>query len=94
MAQAFSRRSVTEEAQVRSLVIPYKICGGQSGTGTNSPTFSVFPCQYRSTVDPYSHSITWRLNSWLVGGRSSETSFHHIDMNNNNNSRLLTSVII
>jgi hypothetical protein len=34
MAQAVSRRLLTVEARVRSLVVPCGICGGQSGTGT------------------------------------------------------------
>ena len=34
MTQAVSRRPLTAEAQVRSRVIPFGICGGQSGTGT------------------------------------------------------------
>jgi hypothetical protein len=47
MAQAVSRRPLTAEARVR----PCGICGGQSGTGTGiSPSTSVFPCQFHSTV--------------------------------------------
>jgi hypothetical protein len=43
MAQAVSRRPLTEEARVRARVSARGICGGQSGTGTDfSPTFSVF----------------------------------------------------
>jgi len=58
MAQAVSRRPLTAEARVRARVSPCGICGGQSGTGTGfSPSSSVFPCQYHSTVAPYS-SIT------------------------------------
>jgi hypothetical protein len=42
MAQAVSRRAPTVEARVRSRIIPYEICGGQSGTGTGfSPSSSV-----------------------------------------------------
>jgi hypothetical protein len=42
MAQAASRRPLTEEARLRSPVIPCGICGGQSGTRTGfSPSTSV-----------------------------------------------------
>ena len=52
------RRLVTAEARVRSWVSPCEICGGQSDTGTCfSATTSVFPCQYNSTIAPYSLHI-------------------------------------
>jgi hypothetical protein len=56
MAQVVSRQPLTAEARVRARVNPCGICGGQSGTGTGfSPSFfSVFPCQYHSTIAPYS----------------------------------------
>jgi hypothetical protein len=50
MVQPVSRRPLTAEAQVRSRVSPYGICGGQSGTGTGfSQSTSLFPCQFHST---------------------------------------------
>ena len=53
MARAVNRRSLTAEAQVRSLVSPCGICGGQSGNGTDfSPSTSVFPCQLYSISTP------------------------------------------
>jgi hypothetical protein len=53
MAQAVSRRPLTAEARVRSLVGPCGICGRQSGTGTGlSLSTSVFPCQFHSTGAP------------------------------------------
>jgi hypothetical protein len=53
MTHAVSRRSLTAGSQVRSPVSPCGICGGQSGTRTGfSPSTSVFPCQYHSTVAP------------------------------------------
>jgi hypothetical protein len=51
MAQAVSRQPLITEARVRAAIGPCGICGGQNGTGTGfSPSSSVFPCQYYSTV--------------------------------------------
>jgi hypothetical protein len=58
MTQAVSRCPHTAEARVRAPVDPCEICGGQSGTRAGfSPSSTVFPCQYHSTISPYS-SIT------------------------------------
>jgi hypothetical protein len=58
MAQIVSHRPLTAESRVRVRVNPCGICGGQSGTGTGfSPSSSVFPCQYHSTVALQTHII-------------------------------------
>jgi hypothetical protein len=50
-AHVVSRQPLTAEVRFRARVSPYGICGEQSGSETDfSPSFSVFPCQYRSTV--------------------------------------------
>lgn len=51
MAQAVSRRPLTEEARVRAQISPREICAGQSsiGTGFFSESFG-FPGQFHSTV--------------------------------------------
>jgi hypothetical protein len=65
MAQAVNRPPLTAEAQVRSWVSPYGICGEESGTGTGfSPSTSVFPCQFHSTGAP-------------LHGKMKKTNFHH-----------------
>jgi hypothetical protein len=66
MAQVVSRRPLTAEARVRARVNPCEICGGQSGTGTGfSPSSSVFPCQYHSTVALQTH-IIWGMRNMLT----------------------------
>jgi hypothetical protein len=66
MAQVVSRRPLAAEALVRARVNPCWICGGQSGTGTVfSPSSSVFPCQYHSTVVLQTH-IIWGMRNMLT----------------------------
>jgi hypothetical protein len=74
------------EATNRAWDIPCGICDGQSATGTGfSQSSSIFACQYRYTVALHTHAgIIWGMNSRPVGGRSSETSYHPIDMNMDN----------
>ena len=55
VAQAVRPRLLTTETAFRCEVRPCGICGAPSGTGTGfSPTTSIFPCQYHSTIGPYS----------------------------------------
>jgi hypothetical protein len=66
MAQVVSRRPLTAEALVRARVNPCGICGGQSGTGSGfSPSSSVFPCQYHSTVALQTR-IIWGMRNVLT----------------------------
>jgi hypothetical protein len=60
MAQAVSRRRLITEARVHSQVDVCRICGVQSGTGTDfTPSPLAFPCQYHSTATSY--SLTYHL---------------------------------
>ena len=55
MAQGVIQWPLTEVTQVWSQATPCGICGIESHRGTGfSPTNSVFPCQYHSTIAPYS----------------------------------------
>jgi hypothetical protein len=73
MAQAVSHRPLTAEAWVRARVNPYGICVGQSGTGTGfSPSSSVFPCKYHSTVALQTRVIPG-MSNMSVSDSSSET---------------------
>jgi hypothetical protein len=64
MAQAVSRRPLILEARVRARVSPRGICGGQSDTKTGiSPSSSVFPCKYHTTVALHKHVSSWGRNS-------------------------------
>jgi len=55
MAQVVSRQPVTADTQVPSQVSPGEICGGQSSTPAGfSPSACIVPCQYCSTIAPYS----------------------------------------
>jgi hypothetical protein len=66
VAQVVSRRPLTPEARIRAWVNPCGICGEQSGTGTGfSPSSSVFPSQYHSTVALQTH-ITWGMRNMLT----------------------------
>jgi hypothetical protein len=68
MAQAVSRRPLTAEARVRSLVGPWGIGGGQSGTGAGfSPSTSVFPCQFHSTGAPLHGKTKKKLIIFITG---------------------------
>jgi hypothetical protein len=82
MAQEINRCLLTAEARVRARVSPCEICDGRSGKGTGFSTpSSVFPSQYHSTVDLHAH-ISYGVNNRSIGGRSSETQSHLVDMNN------------
>jgi hypothetical protein len=78
MAQAFSHRPVTAEVRVRARVSTCEICGQQSGNGR---FFGFFLSISFHCGSPYPYT-TCKMNNRHVGGRSSETSSHPIDINN------------
>jgi hypothetical protein len=58
MAESVSRRPLTADAWVLARASPCGICVGKSDTGIGfSPISSVFPCEYSSTVAPYSYHL-------------------------------------
>jgi hypothetical protein len=83
MTQVVSRRPLTAEVRVRARVIPCGICGGQSGTGTDSSKFFYVLLSISfHRGSPHSY-IIWGKNNKTVGGHSSETQSHPIDMTTN-----------
>jgi hypothetical protein len=67
MAQVVSRRPLIAEAAVHARVNPYRICTGQSGTGTGfSPSSSVSPVNisfHRRSPNP---CIIWGMRNMLT----------------------------
>lgn len=60
LAQAVSVRRLTTETHVRTHASPCQISGGQSGSWTGfSPSSSVFPFQYHSTMAPHPSLSTY-----------------------------------
>jgi hypothetical protein len=60
-AQEASRRPLATDTRVRPLVSPCRICVVQSVTGTGySPSSSVFPSHYHSTVALHTHTSSGR----------------------------------
>jgi hypothetical protein len=62
MAQAVSRRPLTEQARVRSRISPCGICGGQNGTGTGfspppPPSMRFSPVNFIPPVLHYKEKI-------------------------------------
>jgi hypothetical protein len=56
MAQVVSHQPLTMEGQVCAWYITCGICAGQSSSGTGfSPSSSLLPCQYHSTVNLHAH---------------------------------------
>jgi hypothetical protein len=84
MAQAVSRRPLTAEDRIHSLVSTCGICGGQGGTGAGfSPSSWDLLCHYHSTVALQTHISPGGggVNNWPAGGDSSQTQSHPNDMN-------------
>jgi hypothetical protein len=78
VTQAVSHLPLTAEARVRARLSPRRICGGNRSIGTDfSPSSSVIPCQYHSTVTLHIH-IIWGMNN-RPGGAAVQAQSHPID---------------
>jgi hypothetical protein len=90
MAHAVSRRPTTAEIWVHARVSPHRICDGNIGTVGFSRSSSVSPV---NVIPPWLSMVIYHLgmNNRPVGGWGSKTSYHSIDMNNNNVVQTVTS---
>ena len=71
-ARAVSPWRITAKARVRNQISSCEICGRPSGTEAGfSPSTSVLPCQYYSTISPHSSSFKRCSYKW-INGRSLE----------------------
>jgi hypothetical protein len=65
VTKAASRRLLTPETRVHAWVNQYEICGEQSSSGRSfSPSSSIIPCQYHSTMALYTHISS---DGWTIG---------------------------
>jgi hypothetical protein len=78
MAEVVSSQPLTAEARVDARFSPSGTCAGHSGTGTGfSPSSSVLPCQYYSTVTLHTLIIISGINNSPVCGRIVITLIFH-----------------
>jgi hypothetical protein len=92
MAQAVSRRPLTAEGRVLTLVRPCGICGGQSGTGILFPR--VFQFLPANIIPPWLSMLLYHLGDEQEACRWPQFRdiLSPIDMNNNNLHSSLTDV--
>jgi hypothetical protein len=68
MAQAVSSQAFTAETRLQSLVRPFEICGGRSGTGKGlSPITSGFPTQYYASFPNSFYNVS--PTSYILSNR-------------------------